>query len=132
MKFLLDNNLPPALAEALHALSSRENHEVEHLRGKFDGATADADWITTLGQEAGWVIVSADRRITRNRHEREALRRAALTTFVLAKSWMHQEFWEKASRLVGWWPDIVKQAELVQPGAIFEVPFKRTGRFKQL
>jgi hypothetical protein len=132
LKVLLDNNLPPALAEALNALAGRENHSVEHLRKKFDAATPDADWIGELGREGGWIIISEDRRIARNRHEREALRKSDVITFVLAKSWKHQVYWEKASRLIGWWPDIVRQAEMVQAGAVFEVPFRRTGKFKQL
>ena len=132
MKFLLDNNLAPPLAEALHALSKRDGHGVVHLREIFDPTTPDVEWITSLGEQGGWVILSEDRRIVKNRHEREALRRAAMTTFVLAKAWAHQAFWPKASRLIGWWPHIMRQAEMVEAGAIFEVPFRLTVKFRQL
>ncbi len=132
MNVLIDNNLPPALAEALDALAKREGDRVEHLRSRFDASTPDQEWIEELGQDENWVVISEDRRLTRNRHEREALRRNGITTFVLAKAWKHQEYWEKASRLIGRWPDIIKQAQMVQPGAIFEVPIGRTSKFRQL
>lgn len=60
MKFLLDNNLPPALAQALNALSAKEGHQVFHLRQKFSANTPDRDWIQVLGQETDWAVISQD------------------------------------------------------------------------
>ncbi|MCT9119089.1 hypothetical protein N6G02_23365 [Cupriavidus gilardii] len=53
MKFFVDNNLPPALARAMHALSEVHGHSVTHLRDTFPAHTADADWIEGLSREGG-------------------------------------------------------------------------------
>ncbi|QRF57336.1 hypothetical protein [Variovorax paradoxus] len=34
--------------------------EIIHLREKFKAATPDIEWITTLGKEGGWTIISRD------------------------------------------------------------------------
>ena len=60
MKFLLDNNLPPLLARALHELSAPEGHTVIHLIEKFPRDTADIEWISVLKEEGGWAVVSQD------------------------------------------------------------------------
>ena len=58
MNFLLDNNLPPALAEALHALSKDDGHKVIHLRGRFrfwDKAILLVRWWPRILEQAGLV-----------------------------------------------------------------------------
>jgi predicted nuclease of predicted toxin-antitoxin system len=72
LKALLDNNLSPRLAAALHILVEPDGHEVRHLRDRFAMNTPDIEWLAALGREGNWVIISADQRIFRNRHEREA------------------------------------------------------------
>ena len=61
MKFFVDNNLPPALAKALHALSEPEGHEACHLKEKFAQDTPDSDWIDTLSKEGGWSVITHDK-----------------------------------------------------------------------
>ncbi len=56
MKCLVDNNLPPALARALNALSANKFSDLEQviaLREKFPPDTSDVTWIQMLGQEGG-------------------------------------------------------------------------------
>lgn len=63
MKCLVDNNLPPALAKALDALSASKFPDLEQviaLREKFSPDTSDVTWIQSLGQEGNWFILSAD------------------------------------------------------------------------
>ena len=75
MKVLIDENLPPALAKALHALFSGD-HEVIHLRARFGPGVSDREWIEELSAEGRWVVISGDRRITRNRVEYAAFRKS--------------------------------------------------------
>lgn len=133
MQVLIDNNLPPALARALHELSdAHEDVPVTHLRDKFDATTADTDWIDALAAEGGWIVISQDR-LRKSRLEREALRRSGLVFFLLEKSWSNHTFWEKSYNLVRWWPAILEQADRVVDGAAFLVPWQFSGRgkFKQ-
>jgi len=60
---LVDNNLPPALARALDALSANKFSDLEQviaLRDKFPQDASDVTWIQALGQEGDWFILSAD------------------------------------------------------------------------
>lgn len=107
-------------------------HEAVHLRKTFPHDEPDAKWIEELGRERNWVIVSADRRIMRNPHERRAWQASRLTAFFLEKGWAKQTLWHQASGLVRWWPHIMAQAERIEPGAGFLVPVGFTGRFKQV
>ena len=135
MKLLLDNNLPPALAQALHALTNAEwdgAHSVTHLKQKFAANTPDTEWISALAAEGDWVVITHDR--LNKGAEREALKRAGLKVFLLDKSWADHNFWEKAVNLSRWWPRIIEQSEGLLGGAKFGVRwnFSGKGQFVQL
>lgn len=133
MRFLIDNNLPPPLAKALHELSLKEQVEVFHLRQKFPGSTPDIEWITRLSGEGDWAVVSKDR-FRKGNAEKAALKRSGLTVFYLNKSWSSQKYWSVAQRLVHWWPSIIEQASGIEDGAAFEVPWNSAskGRFRKI
>jgi hypothetical protein len=132
VKFFVDNNLPPALARGLHELSSPDGFSVTHIRAKFAEGTTDTAWIGALAEEGDWVIITRDK--LSKGLEREALRRAGLLAFMLDKSWSNHKFWEIAHQLVRWWPRICEQAQGIQGGAAFKVPwtFRGKGRFEQV
>lgn len=135
MKFLLDNNLPPALAVALDALTRAqyESHSVVHLVSRFDRSTPDATWIDALSEESGWAVISQDR-FRKGNVEREAVRRSGIVIFCLDKAWSDHTFWDKSQNLLRWWPPIIRQAELIAGGAAFRIPwrFSGTGKFEQM
>jgi hypothetical protein len=119
----LDNNLSPYLARALNALLEPEGDQVVHLSERFPRQTEDRIWINALGEEGGWVVISADRRIYRNRLEREAWRRSRLVVFFLAPQWARARHTGIAWRLIRWWPRIREQTAIVAAPAAFELPF---------
>lgn len=119
MKFLLDNNLPASLAEALAALSTIEAdvQRVAHLTEMFPPGTADPVWIPGLLEHGDdWYIVSQDKFRKSKGAEREALRRAGHTTYVLDASWVSHPFWVKAVNLVRWWPRLIEHARVANGG----------------
>ena len=113
------------MARALDELCKPE-HRVTHLTDKFPANTPDEEWISKLAFKADgdWVLVSGDKRITRSKHECRAWHEAHLTAFFLKKGWMNQTFWHQAARIVTWWPIIINQAETIEKGIGFLVPFK--------
>lgn len=130
MKFFFDNNLPPGLAHALAALCANDPDisAVTHLRDRFPGDTKDPVWIPALAREAGpWYVLSIDKFKKDHRAEREAIRRAGLTVYVLDAQWSSQAYWTKAARLVLWWPTISKHAS-VSAGGVFRVPWRFTNQ----
>lgn len=133
MRVFFDNNLSPYLAHALHALLEPEGDQVVHLTDRFLPQTEDRAWIDTLAGEGRWVVVSADRRIYRNRLEREASRRSRLVVFFLAPQWGKARNIEIAWRLLRWSPRLREQVAIVAAPAAFELPFAYgSGRLRVL
>jgi hypothetical protein len=124
MKFFFDNNLSPRLSRALNELEGQHGHDVIHLKEKFDQKTADEEWITKLGSEGGWVVVTSDYRITKNPHEVLAWQESGLTVFFLRRAWTRVDFWQQAWQIVKRWPDITKIAERNPTNARYLVPIK--------
>ncbi|MBG0795896.1 hypothetical protein IYY11_21290 [Methylocystis sp. H62] len=131
MKVLLDEHLPPALARALNALFAGE-HEIIHLRDRFGPRVTDVEWIEALGREGRWIVISADRRITRNKAEYHAFRNSKLIGFFMSPSLYKSKITKQAERLLALWEGIVDLAGRVEGGAMFELPMKTTTRFRQL
>lgn len=129
MKIFFDNNLSPCMAHAIRELSrtERDVEEVIHLRDRFVPNTPDITWITALG--GPWVLISIDRFTKNHDAEREALRRAGHSVFVLDRQWAEQRFWPQSERLVRWWPQVLQQARLVTAGA-FRVPWHHSSKSK--
>lgn len=133
MKALLDNNLSPLLARAIAILVEPSGHEVVALRDKYPANAKDEDWIVELGRQAGgWVVISGDIKIAKRPSEREAWRSSALIGFFLAPAWSGLTNIERAARLLLWWPKIVAQADLIAPGAIFQLPVNAGSKMRQL
>lgn len=125
MNFLFDNNLPPDLAHAIREMCVGEPgvKEVCHLTDKFSPSTPDLKWIEGLGKN--WYVVSIDKFTKSRGAEREALRRAGHTVYVLDPQWSSHPFWSKSSRLVLWWPYVLEHARLTQ-GGIHRIPWRHT------
>ena len=123
MKVILDNNLSPGMAKALSELFYQE-HEVAALREKFDATTTDKEWIERLSREGNWVVLSGDRRITRNRAEYEAFRNSRLTGFFLSKGLYKAKVAKQMERILALWGQIEKLAATTQGGAMFELRMK--------
>ena len=125
MRFLFDANLPPDLAHAIRELCRGESpaQEIFHLTDKFKGNTPDLTWIAGLGMN--WYIVSIDKFTKSRGQEREALRRAGHTVYVLDSQWSSHSFWLKSARMVLWWPQVLEHAKLTQ-GGVYRVPWRHT------
>ncbi|MER9169638.1 hypothetical protein NKI12_20095 [Mesorhizobium australicum] len=130
MKVLIDENLPPALARSLNALFAGK-HEILHTRDRFGPNVTDVQWIGVLGAEGRWVVISGDRRITRNKTEYNAFRSSNLVGFFLSKGLNKSPIIKQMERLLALWQTMETQAEIVQGGAIFELPMTRT-KIKQM
>jgi hypothetical protein len=130
VKILFDNNLSPALAHALQELFKGQ-HEIVALRDKFRGAPTDVEWIAELSREDRWIIISGDRRITRNRAEYHAFRNSRLVGFFLSKGLYKAKVLKQMERILALWDAMEAIALTVQGGAMFELQMK-SSRVQQL
>jgi len=81
LKFLFDNCVSINAVEALRALLKGKHIEILHLTDRFLPNTSDEVWLTELGNEGDWVIISADPRITHGKAEKAAWKSCGLTVF---------------------------------------------------
>jgi len=130
MKFLLDNCFAPRVAQAIAAL--RDAETVVHQHDKFAHDTSDEAIVQTLAQEGGWTILSGDLNLARLRHQRRALRAYKVTVFSLAPAWLDLPLWEQAAKLIRRWPEIEREAALVEPGTMVEIPVSPAAAFRRL
>lgn len=130
MRVALDENLSPKLARALAALFEGE-HEVIHIRLRFGAGLRDVQWISELSGQGRWSIVSADRRITKVKAERQAFLSSNLVGFFMSAGLSKAPVIRQMERLLALWPVIEQQEKLVEGGAMFELP-GTTNRLKQL
>lgn len=132
MKALFDNNLAPRIARGIHEIVEMYGDEAVPLRDKFPENISDVDLISLLDAEGGWALISEDRRITRNRAEREALRQASIVGFFLMPAWRKSDSLQKAAGLLQAWPKMKTQFELVEPGSAFLLPINKGSKLKSL
>lgn len=132
MKVLFDNNLPPSAARAINAVVE---DEVVALREKFAANATDEEWLSTLGSEGGWTVVTLDKRILKRPAERAALRRSRVNAFFLKPGWL-KPGWQKRTRLqltahlLLRWPSLQQTVTLVGGGLYF-VPVNAGAKLEQ-
>ena len=130
MKVFFDHNMSPALARAFRELF-RGQHEIALLREKYSTNITDLEWITDLSRDGLWVVVSGDRRITRNKAEQAAFRKSNLIGFFLAKGVYKAKVIKQTERILAMWDTIEIVSATVKGGAMFELPMRGT-RARQL
>jgi hypothetical protein len=133
MKAQLDENLPPALAHALNCLVADDGHSVIHVTAVVPRGTPDVELLLETSSLGVHVHITQDHH-HRRPDERDTISALSMAVFVLAKGWQDQLYFEKAARLIQWWPRIMEQAEQTNPPAIFLVPWSvgAKGRFEQV
>jgi hypothetical protein len=133
---LVDHNISHHIAYALAAMAAPDGHTVVAKCEKFDttGRVRDVEWLGALGQEGGWAFISDDHRIHKNPQERAAMISARVIGFFLEPAWRKRNVseFERAARLILWWPRLMNQCEIVSPPAAFGVPIRPTSRLKSI
>ncbi len=124
MRFFFDRCAPIAIAQMVRAIEGTA-HVVCHLDedGRFTATTTDADWMKVLrGDSApGWIVISGDGRILKNKAERAVLDEGGLRFFCLDKPWPNTPIYEYAWKFMKVWPRILQMASKQNSGRIFKV-----------
>jgi hypothetical protein len=89
-------------------------------RTKFPPNTLDVTWIPEIGRR-GWVVITADRGISKKPAERKALEEANIISVFTAKGFTTKPIFELVSLFVKWWPDIDRSVQRVKPGTSLQV-----------
>lgn len=101
-----------------------DEHKIVALRDKFKPTIKDVDLIAELSKQGTWIFISGDRRITRNRAEKNAFQSSKLVGMFLSSGLYKSTVLKQAERLIALWPAIETVSENVSGGAMFELPMK--------
>lgn len=101
-----------------------DDHEIVPLRDRFPANIKDVDLIAELSKQGGWIFISGDRRITRNRAEKGAFQNSKIVGMFLSSGRYKAPVLKQAERLIALWPVIETVAGNVSGGAMFELPMK--------
>lgn len=126
MRLALDENLPPSLAHAIHALLLPEGGEAISIPERLGRGIADPDWIAALHAEGNWAVLTTDRKLRTRPHERMALEQSGLVVFVLAPGWNQEEYWPKAAGGIRWLPMMMEAMTAWRPPVLLSVPHRWT------
>ena len=130
MKLLVDHNLPPRLAVALHAIFE-PYHQVRALSEYFGRSNlTDQEWIEALGREGRWAVLSKDTNIARKKPSRDLFMKAGLVGFFFSPAMQKWPLTRYAARILTIWPDMVTLHGTVDSG-VYEVPAK-SARFRPI
>lgn len=117
---LIDHNLPPRLASALHTIFEPD-HEIVALRDKFGRSNlTDEEWIVSLGREGGWAVLSRDMSIARKKPSRYLFIGAGLVGFFFSPSMQKWELARQCARVLTIWPQMVSHMKTAANG-VFEL-----------
>jgi hypothetical protein len=114
--YFFDNTFPPQLAKIVAILGV----DAVHLQDEFPPNTLDVTWIPEIGRR-GWVVITADRGISKKPAERKALEEANVISVFMAKGFTMKPIFELVSLFVKWWPDIDRSVQRVKPGTSLQV-----------
>jgi predicted nuclease of predicted toxin-antitoxin system len=114
VKFFVDENLSPWIAEGLRAF----REDVTHLRERFPEGTMDEIWIPTVASEDR-VIITRDVDIKRHRLRSEIFRRHKAGAFVLRTK--NASGWDLIRQIVWLWPEFTRLSERTSRPFMFAV-----------
>jgi hypothetical protein len=129
---MIDNDISPHIGPAINALVEPRGHLVVALRQKFKSHPTDIEWISALGAEGGWAVISNNIDITKVAIERQAWRQTDLVGYFFARGWRKLDPLEQAARLLLWWPKLEAHGALTRGGSAFELPINAGSKLRSL
>ena len=121
------------MANTLRGYLAHTSHEVHHARELSLHAKPDIEWmhhLSSTGDE--WLVVSGDGRISRNKAERAAYRRAGLRGVVLAPAYQKTPMGRCCGILVAKWDGLLDFINSIEPPYLVEMSINLTPRYKVL
>ena len=116
-----DNNIAPAIAEALRALDQKAIHICECGAHDIARGDADVDWMPKVAK-LGWVAVTVDNNIQRRREERKVREACGLRVVYLpGKFGRAMQFFQQAVFIIRAWDNILDATKGARSGQCFSV-----------
>ena len=128
MIFLFDENIPRQVVRSLQAFNRPSSLEFVHALDHFPAGTPDIQLFGELAKR-GWLLVTQDRRMSKNRVERAAILNSGIGVFVLTGS-AERSLIQLGSFVLSRIEEIMGLAQGTRPPFIFGVTDR--GKFNRL
>ncbi len=127
-KVILDHNMPPSIARALHEIIKSDGHEAYPLKDLFEVSISDIDYFNQLGRD--WIVVSKDLQNSKKKAERAAILRNNVVAFYLSPALQKKKVGEQAAAILWHWDKMLIQRSSLQNG-LFQLPENKS-QFRSL
>ena len=131
VKVLFDHNMPPVIARALDELIRPDGHEAWPLKDRFSSSVTDVAYLTALGKEGNWIVISKDVANAKRPPERAAILQSGVIAFYLAPSVQKLRINEQAATILWQWDKMVVQRTNNKNG-LYLIPINKGSRFEVL
>jgi len=125
MKFFVDENITPNIAQALAILQnprSNEGIEVFTIKDKFGKGTPDKEWIPKVAAEDG-IVITQDLNIHRVRQQRELYRQYGLGVVFFKPPKKGYQYWDLVEFYIKRWKVVKEEVKkLNKPFALVITP----------
>ena len=135
MNAFFDNCTSPTLAATIAGYVGTLGHLAVHIRDSstvgldLNRDATDLEWIIALGADVrGWIVVTGDRKLSRNKAEKEAFRRARLSGLWLSGPFTRLPVHRQAALLINRWPDLAETIRRFNPPLLIAVPTRFGGK----
>jgi hypothetical protein len=108
MKFYIDENMPPQLAEGLAILEkpNDEGNEIYSIQKEYGRGIQDEEWIPKIGQLNG-IVITQDYNLQTTQQKYDLLRSYKMGIFYLKPPGkIGYKYWEMVQKLIGHWSEI--------------------------
>jgi hypothetical protein len=123
LTYVLDQNFSDHMLQLLRLSKMEPVGRITSLAELgFAGSTPDEQWLSDLGRQGGFCVVTRNGAILQASIQRRAWSTAGVSLLVLDKQWGQQPRRELSRRLLYWWPHMISHAEAGQPGNAWTVP----------
>jgi hypothetical protein len=112
MKFFIDENMPPQLAEGIAILEkpNDEGNEIYSIQKEYGRGIPDEDWIPRVGELNG-IVITQDYNLQRTQQQYELLKRYKMGIFYLRPpSKTGYKYWEMVEKVISHWAKIKELA----------------------
>jgi hypothetical protein len=145
LKVAFDENVPIALVKVFQTFAKEKQFQyltkglviesaIDYAPEKGKKAESDAPWIKRFHNAGGRVIISGDRMMLDNAHERLALQEAQMVVIFFERQWSHWQFFRKCALLLHWWPKIVEKIQRTRTRKFWVIPgnWQEDGKLRPL
>lgn len=121
MNYFFDNNIAPAIPEALRALGEKCVHICDCTHHGISRDAVDIDWMPKVAK-LGWVAITVDNNIQRRREEKKVREACGLRVVYLPGRFGRKlHFFEQAVFVIRAWENIVAATKSARAGQCFRV-----------